>query len=218
MINNNTMLARVDAPTALARLLALLGTAFHKVLGSLNATAAPGLELSLQEFPYYLDEAEVKVIDVVGIALFPFALSFLIPVYTHTLVLEKQEKLRGMMRLKGLRRSTYWTVAYGLDYVVYLAIVLLFIGVELASGVKVFTETAPHITALTFVLWGFAQLSFAYFLSAFLNSTRTATSRFYSQAQMMCVSEAPLTFFLSSHKLLPHCGVCGECRDPECSW
>ena len=56
------------------------------------------------------------------------------------------------------------------------AVAVLFILVEIASGVRFFTQTYPLIVVLLFSLWGLSQISFAYFLSAFVKRTRTATS------------------------------------------
>jgi len=52
----------------------------------------------LNNLPYMETMAAIRIIDVAGIALFPFAVSFLTPVYMHKIVLEKQTKLRYLCR------------------------------------------------------------------------------------------------------------------------
>jgi ABC-type multidrug transport system ATPase subunit len=135
----------------------------------------PPLVVLLQLMPFYNKEAEVRVIDVAGIALFPFAVSFLLPTYLYRLVLEKQTKLRVMMRIMGLRDVTYWLVNYVLDFALYCVVAVLFVAIELITRVKFFVETSPLILFWLFFLWGTTQVSLAYFFSSLIRRTRTAT-------------------------------------------
>jgi len=48
----------------------------------------------LNNLPYIQRTATVKLIDIAGLALFPFAVSFLTPIYMNKIVLEKETKLR----------------------------------------------------------------------------------------------------------------------------
>jgi ABC-type multidrug transport system ATPase subunit len=125
--------------------------------------------------PFYNKEAEVRVVDVAGIALFPFAVSFLLPQYLYRLVLEKQTKLRVMMRIMGLYDATYWLVNYVLDFALYVIVAILFVAIEIITRVKFFVETSPLILFWMFFLWGTTQVSVAYFLSTLIRRTRTAT-------------------------------------------
>lgn len=90
--------------------------------------------------------------------MFPFALSFLLPVFVQTIVLEKQERLRHMMTVMGLRPHVYWAISFLFNYLYYLCVVILFVAVEVAAGVDFFVKTAWQINALIFGLWGLAQV------------------------------------------------------------
>jgi hypothetical protein len=85
-----------------------------------------------------------------------------------------------MMKLTGLKMRVYWLVSYGFDIVLYLVSASLFAIVEIVTGARFFKETAWFILLLVFLTWGLAQVSLAYFLSSFINRTRTATGSFTS--------------------------------------
>jgi hypothetical protein len=51
-----------------------------------------------------------SLINTVSALIFPLALSLLFPVMLYGLVLEKEEKLVQMMKMNGMRISTYWIV------------------------------------------------------------------------------------------------------------
>ena len=57
------------------------------------------VQTTMETFPYVNQENDLKVIDIVGIVVFPFSLSFLVPVLMHTLVVDKEEKLRIMLEV-----------------------------------------------------------------------------------------------------------------------
>ena len=57
---------------------------------------------SMETFPYIQVDNDLKVIDIVGIVVFPFCLSFLVPVLMNIIVIEKEYKLRMMMKMVKL--------------------------------------------------------------------------------------------------------------------
>lgn len=105
-----------------------------------NPAARPSAVFT-KVMPFVNTEAQLRVIDVAGIALFPFAVSFMLPLYLYRLVLEKQTKLRVMMRIMGLNNSSYWLVNYLLDFALYLVVALLFSAVEIATSMSAITAT-----------------------------------------------------------------------------
>jgi hypothetical protein len=53
----------------------------------------------IKAFPFKIEEQTLNFNDILGMAIFPFALSFLLPIFLYTLVMEKEKKLREMMKL-----------------------------------------------------------------------------------------------------------------------
>jgi len=52
------------------------------------------------------------VISFVAVLIFPISLSLLFPVFLYTVVLEKEEKLIQMMKMNGMKISSYWLVYF----------------------------------------------------------------------------------------------------------
>ena len=63
---------------------------------------------SVEDTSFYLQ----KAISLTGSFLYPVALSLLLPIFLSSLVLEKEEGLRGMMKMNGLKMRNYWIVHY----------------------------------------------------------------------------------------------------------
>jgi hypothetical protein len=59
------------------------------------------LNATSQAFPYYLNvqQAKNEVTNTMGTLIYPFALSLLLPSFIHAIVLEKQERLRELMKM-----------------------------------------------------------------------------------------------------------------------
>lgn len=59
------------------------------------------INTTTQAFPYYLNVDAVKntVTNMMGMIIYPFALSLLLPSFIHAIVLEKQERLRELMKM-----------------------------------------------------------------------------------------------------------------------
>lgn len=64
-----------------------------------------------------------KAISLTGTFLYPVALSLLLPIFLSMLVLEKEEGIRGMMKMNGLKMSNYWIVHYIWSLVLYYPVV-----------------------------------------------------------------------------------------------
>ena len=56
------------------------------------------------------------VINFVAALVFPIALSLLFPVFLYTVVLEKEEKLIQMMKMNGMKISSYWIVYFVFNF------------------------------------------------------------------------------------------------------
>ena len=150
----------------------------------------------------------IRLSDIIGVGLFPLALSFLMPMFMTAIALEKQEKLREMMEMMGMSSWIYWLSAYLYDFALYTVIVALFIGAEVGVGVNVIVQTDWRVTFMLFFLWGHAQIATAFLLSTFVDRVRTATVLGYMfvllasfagdifNAQIFLLDRAPLAFFI----------------------
>eukprot|EP01113_Clastostelium_recurvatum_P037192 TRINITY_DN5407_c1_g1_i1.p1 TRINITY_DN5407_c1_g1~~TRINITY_DN5407_c1_g1_i1.p1 ORF type:complete len:917 (-),score=122.67 TRINITY_DN5407_c1_g1_i1:648-3347(-) len=126
-------------------------------------------------FPYYTNPLPFDVGSLLGPAFFPFALSFLLPLYIHSIVLEKQERLREMMIMMGLKMRYYWVSLYVFDYFLYIVVASVVTCASVALKFQIFTESSPSVLFLLLFAWGHAQIALAILLSTFFSKTRTAS-------------------------------------------
>eukprot|EP00727_Mastigamoeba_balamuthi_P009933 m51a1_g5562 hypothetical protein (816) ;mRNA; f:577506-581091 len=105
----------------------------------------------------------------------PFALSFLMPVYIYTIVHEKQQRLREMMRMMGLWMPMYWAINYVYDVLMYLVVCIIYIAIGLAFQLRVFTIAPAGVQVCFYLGFGLSQVSLSFFFSAFFSRSRNAT-------------------------------------------
>lgn len=90
------------------------------------------------------DESGISFIDtlisIIAILIFPVSLSLLFPVYLYTVVLEKEEKLIQMMKMNGMKISSYWFVYFIFNLILGLLTNTIFVvfGI-LLTGMRFFT-------------------------------------------------------------------------------
>ena len=95
-----------------------------------------------------------KAITLTGSFFYPVAFSLLLPIFLSSLVLEKEEGIRGMMKMNGLKMKNYWLVHYLWSLLVYCPIVAVFwILGAYQLELNFFTKTNPLILVNSFLTW-----------------------------------------------------------------
>jgi hypothetical protein len=105
-----------------------------------NANITP-VSAFMQGYPYWQDPLSFNLNDIVGPTLVPFCLTFLLPVFMHTIIMEKENRIREMMKMMGMKMSTYWALNYLFDFLVYCLVLAIFCIAELLLQVRLFTQT-----------------------------------------------------------------------------
>ena len=74
----------------------------------------------IQFMPYeaQVDTELERLINLIGLAVYPCCLSLLLPVYIYNLVLEKETRLVETMKCNGLKMRTYWFVNYTFFFII----------------------------------------------------------------------------------------------------
>ena len=72
------------------------------------------------------DEQIMRVINLLGAALFPLSLCLLMPVFIYNIVLEKEQKLIEIMKMNGMRMYNYWIVTFGFNFFFYSVTIMIF--------------------------------------------------------------------------------------------
>lgn len=125
------------------------------------------------------DESGVSFIDtiinLVAILIFPVSLSLLFPVFLYTVVLEKEEKLIQMMKMNGMKISSYWLVYFIFNFVFSMLTNIIFVLFgTLLTGMRFFLQSDPLLIAVVLIGWSLAQIGMAVFFQTFLNKSRSA--------------------------------------------
>lgn len=132
------------------------------------------------QIPYLAQPPRVfRLGNVLGIFFFPLVLSLMLPVFTYTIVLEKEYKIREMMKLMGMKMVYYWTNTYVFQYLLYLISAVIFIVLCGAFRFAVIVRVSPLIWILALIGWGFSLVSFAMLLSSILKTTMVAVVTAY---------------------------------------
>lgn len=93
----------------------------------------------------------------------------------YGLVLEKEEKLVQMMKMNGMKISTYWLVYAIFNFLLAFVTNLIFFGVGAAVlNTSFFTKTSPALLILVALGWIVSQLGLAAFVQTLLDKARSA--------------------------------------------
>ena len=119
-----------------------------------------------------------NLMNIVGATLYPIALSLLLPVFMYGVVVEKEERLREIMKMSGLKIANYWAANYVWCTCMYVVSTFIFnIFGKYILAVDFFTKTNPLILILTFLGWGLSQVSLSFFFQNFIAKSKTAISK-----------------------------------------
>ncbi|KAI8621977.1 P-loop containing nucleoside triphosphate hydrolase protein [Chytriomyces sp. MP71] len=136
-----------------------------------SATITQGVRLFPQE---QSTKISIQAGGLIGRILYPFGVSFLLPIFTIMLVKEKEDRIYIMMKLNGLKTWTYYLSHYAVFYILYALSTLVFIIVGLKSRLTFFTQTEIGVLVLLFFIWGHVQIVLAFFFSTLFSKSRIA--------------------------------------------
>ena len=116
-----------------------------------------------------------KILSMIETGLYPIALSLLLPMFMFNLVHEKEERLREIMKMSGMKMTAYWTVNYIWFAVISLltAIVFVLFG-KFVLVTNFFEETNPWVLIVILFGWELSQVSLSFFFQCFFTKAKTA--------------------------------------------
>jgi ABC-type multidrug transport system ATPase subunit len=112
-----------------------------------------------------------------GSLLFPYI--FLIQAFliVTSIVYEKEQRLRVIMRMNGgLRNSVYWGVTYVFYFVQFIIMSLLIFLMGRGANLHFVSLHEPAVYWIFIFLWGNLLIVFSFLLSIFFASSKTATA------------------------------------------
>eukprot|EP01080_Neovahlkampfia_damariscottae_P005388 gene5388-9195_t len=158
----------------------LIQTALMSILNNayLKSKNIPGVEASINQMPTWTFGipalSQLKQVMISGFLTIPVLLLLPLPVFLYTIVLEKTENIREMMKLMGLKMQYYWIVFFTFNYLIYLFIAISTFLLCLAFQFKFALYGNPLITLLILFIWGFTLISYSIFLSSISRSVLVA--------------------------------------------
>ncbi|KAK3267400.1 hypothetical protein CYMTET_24039 [Cymbomonas tetramitiformis] len=103
-----------------------------------------------------------------------FATMLLLPAYTATVVMEREEKLVHMMEVEGLMPTAYVGATYFFFLVWFLLQALAFVSIQYAAGVHLYTSASPVLLLVLLLVWGHTQAGLAFALAPLFRRARIA--------------------------------------------
>ncbi|KAJ3047994.1 hypothetical protein HK097_010977, partial [Rhizophlyctis rosea] len=117
---------------------------------------------------------ELPIASFIGRILFPFGLSFLLPIFVITVVKEKEERIMIMMQMNGMKQFTYWVTHYIHFYSLHVISSAVFLIVGFGARLDMFRKTEVGVLLAVFFMWGHVQVALALFFATFFSKARTA--------------------------------------------
>ncbi|KAH6586977.1 hypothetical protein BASA50_000026 [Batrachochytrium salamandrivorans] len=149
----------------------------NAILRNSNSTTfgSASITQGLRIFPHIASsKLDLPFGGLIGSILYPFGVSFLLPVFCVILVQEKEYRVLVMMQMNGLKSIWYYTSQYITFYILFSISTAIFLIAGRLSKLTLFTLTSPGVYLLLFFLWGHNQISLAFLFSTLFNKSRFA--------------------------------------------
>jgi hypothetical protein len=169
-----------------------------------NAQITQGLRILPQ---YGTNKLELPFGGLIGSILYPFGVSFLLPIFVIILVQERENRILVMMSMNGMKSWAYYSSHYITMLILSVLSAAVFISTGFASGLTLFTQTDMTTLIIVFFIWGNAQIALAFLLSTLFNKSRLALVITFllvlcsvivslSISQLFATTSAPTALFL----------------------
>jgi len=135
------------------------------------------IQVGLKGFPQVVPSlSAASVVGSMGALWFYCPPMFNFMILLNQIVTENELKLRLSMRTMGLKNSIYWFTWFITNTVINIFSALVLIGFGAAFQFAFFLKTNFLVLFLLFFLFSTSMVPLAFFFSAFLNSTKTAST------------------------------------------
>eukprot|EP00842_Homolaphlyctis_polyrhiza_P003931 jgi/Hompol1/4539/HPOL_001790-RA len=134
-----------------------------------------------------------------GSVLYPFGVSFLLPIFTIMLVQEKELRILVMMKMNGINTMAHYISQYVTFYILFALSTAVFIIAGRVTQLSLFTVNDIRLLLLVFFIWGHNQIAIAFFFATLFNTSRLALiSVFLFVLCSVIVSLAASSIFVGS--------------------
>ncbi|EEF52145.1 abc transporter, putative [Ricinus communis] len=129
----------------------------------------------VKEMPRVATKSYLDVSSLLGVLFFTWIILRLFLVVFISLVYEKQQKVRIMMKMHGLGDGPYWMISYAYFLVISLLYMLVFVIFGSSVGLKIFYMNDYSIQFVFYFLYINLQISMGFLLAALFSYVKTAT-------------------------------------------
>jgi ABC-type multidrug transport system ATPase subunit/diacylglycerol kinase len=145
------------------------------VVKSTQNGANAGITHGFRGMPQYRSsKVDVPAASLIGRILFPFGITFLLPVFVIILVREKEDRIYIMMKMNGLSMFAYNRMHYIHFYIMHIISVTVFTLAGIIFKLDMFVKTQAGVYIILFIIWGHVQIALAFFFASFFSKSRTA--------------------------------------------
>ncbi|KAG7606931.1 AAA+ ATPase domain [Arabidopsis thaliana x Arabidopsis arenosa] len=154
------------------RLLNLVSNAYLKFL------KGPGTRILFEfvkEVPKHQTKFNLDIASMLGPLFFTWVVLLLFPVILTSLVYEKQERLRIIMKMHGLGIGPYWMISYAYFLTLSMFYVISLVIFGSAIGLRYFRLNDYSVQFIFYFIFVNLQISFAFLASSIFSKFKTAT-------------------------------------------
>ncbi|WVZ93130.1 hypothetical protein U9M48_039136 [Paspalum notatum var. saurae] len=155
-----------------SRLVNMVATAYLNFFNGKNV--AMRLEY-LKEMPKAAIKMRIDLTTLLDALFFTWTVQLLLPVILTYLVYEKQQRLRLMMKMHGLKDAPYWFISYAYFLTLSAAYMMLFMISGSIIGLDIFRRNSYIIQSLFYFVCINLQIVLAFLLASFFSSVKTAS-------------------------------------------
>ena len=163
-----------NAPTMIVRVQAAANAATNAFLRNAVGEDAIARLIGMMQMPKPETSLTLDIASLVGTLFYTWLLQLLLPVMLSTLVAEKENRLRNMMKMHGLGDAAYWTIQYLWYFVINYVYVWILIGIGSAINLAFFRLTSYSFQLVFYLLWVSCLIATTFLLSALFTSSKTA--------------------------------------------
>ncbi|KAK7265779.1 hypothetical protein RJT34_33402 [Clitoria ternatea] len=142
----------------------------------------PGTKILFEftkEMPKPKTQLRLEIASLLGTLFFTWVVLQLFPVVLTSLVYEKQQNLRIMMKMHGLGDGPYWLISYGYFFSISAIYILCFVIFGSLLGLKFFTLNDYSIQFVFYFIYINLQIVLAFLTASTFSSVKTATVTAY---------------------------------------
>ncbi|KAM3405473.1 hypothetical protein ACQJBY_008138 [Aegilops geniculata] len=169
--SNNTAFT----PIALLRVPRLVNMASNAYIKFFRGSGVEMLLEYVKDMPKVGTKLKFDLSSLLGALFFTWIVELLFPVVLTYLVYEKQQKLKIMMKMHGLKDGPYWMITYTYFFALSAVYMILFIIFGSVIGLRFFTANNYSIQIVFYFIYINLQITLAFFAASFFSSVKIAT-------------------------------------------